>query len=341
MSSKPKLKVRREKGGNLWIGHTLFHEPDNWETNIYTKREALKHICNTVKYSDERGAMVNFMVNEGYVPCTKKCLYDLIKRTEEKHLPVGDDNWSKRGRPTKNATAKKSMDRINIHGVAYDSTKVLDRDIFHHKISGRRDKVRVDYSDNFSNQLVKYHFDRRVWKGSIIVRDVALVKYDDNLEELFKRSVYTLSDEIKTMYLNFRERCKGIDICKFIGCCNADRKEPIYRIYFNPETYSCPKNEDKEGSSKSFSELRNMIRQKSEQYGSPVVCNGGYNEKRFVCKYTSKMMHQSKISAEVEHSETMCCPFGFTIHWDEYGYFIPLGNRLYSNGCSFHSCEGK
>ena len=78
---------------------TVFRDGRQKRTTVYklgsyTKREALQQISLTVKRSPERGAMIKFMVEEGLVPCKSKCLYELVKKVEEKGLPIGSDGWN-------------------------------------------------------------------------------------------------------------------------------------------------------------------------------------------------------------------------------------------------------
>ena len=54
------------------VGSVEFNLPRNGK--VYTKREALKCIAKTKKGSAERGAMIRFMIQEGYVGCKERCL---------------------------------------------------------------------------------------------------------------------------------------------------------------------------------------------------------------------------------------------------------------------------
>ena len=94
-SDKQKAKVSASvvNPSLLQVGNVSFQLPSNGK--VYTKREALSWIAKTKKGSKERGAMIRFMVQEGYVLCQEKCLYDLIRRVEIHRLPVGSDDWGK------------------------------------------------------------------------------------------------------------------------------------------------------------------------------------------------------------------------------------------------------
>ena len=90
---------------HFYVRGIMFFPPR--DKKCYKKREALQQISYTVKHSEERGAMIRFMLRERLVPCSSKCLYDLIRRTEEDGHPIGDNEWSRPGRPTKEAPRRK------------------------------------------------------------------------------------------------------------------------------------------------------------------------------------------------------------------------------------------
>ena len=64
----------------LKLGAIDFEMPFNGK--VCTKREALLHIDKTTKASYDRGAMIHFIVQGGYVLCREKCLSDLVRRVE-------------------------------------------------------------------------------------------------------------------------------------------------------------------------------------------------------------------------------------------------------------------
>jgi len=76
----------------FYVGDITFFAPK--DGNVYTKCKALHHISKTAKQSNERAAMIAFMIDKGYVPVKSKCFYELIRRTEEQCLPIGDNQWS-------------------------------------------------------------------------------------------------------------------------------------------------------------------------------------------------------------------------------------------------------
>ena len=78
---------------HLQVGEVKFEMP--FGSKVYKKREALNWISKTRKGPKERGAMIRFMVQGWYDLCKENCLYDLVRRVEIDHLPVGSDDWEK------------------------------------------------------------------------------------------------------------------------------------------------------------------------------------------------------------------------------------------------------
>ena len=64
----------------------------------YTKREALYFVKQTVKGSEERGALIQFMVENKLVP-NRTALYRLI-RTYEDGMAIGSNKWGAKGQGT-------------------------------------------------------------------------------------------------------------------------------------------------------------------------------------------------------------------------------------------------
>ena len=97
---------------------------------MYTKREALRHISKPIKYSNERGSMIKFMVDEGYVPCSAKSFYKLIMRAEEKHLPIGDEGGSGCRNIEKASERKAIPEREPVYLERFVHRESPDEDIF-------------------------------------------------------------------------------------------------------------------------------------------------------------------------------------------------------------------
>ena len=292
----------------LCVGRILFDPPRDGK--MYTKREALRHISKTTKYSSERGAMIRFMVDEGYAPCSAKCLYQLTKRVEEKHLPIGSNEWDGRCQNTQKASAREGEIP---EWSQYIPEKGHDKDIF----------PRQKYQQSKTKQ----------WNGRIVFRFLIPVSFGCDLDLFFKKET---DIDGSIYYGKARKHMKTIDICSYIGSEIADEElfysdDRIFRLYFDQETYTPPENIDEAGSSSIFEKLRNEIRAVSQRYGSCVICKGNgnnHNEKVFICL--------------AKHKGTAKCPFRFTVRWDKHGYYIHLMARpsVHCNGCPFHLCKG-
>ena len=95
---------------------------------------------------------------------------------------------------------------------------------------------------------------------------------------------------------------------------------------------------DEAGSCSAFYNLRSFIQKHARTSGSPVVCNGGSDpdNKLFTCIHNSKSRRQP---------ESVRCPFGFTVKWDNIGYYVHLAKgqteKLNPNGCRWHLCPAK
>lgn len=331
---RPPIKVTRKKG--TWandpckfvIGNITFDPPHPLlGGKQYSKREALRIISKTRKGSGERAAMIKFMIDEGYVPVKSKCFYDLIRDTEIRGLPVGDDNWNSVGRPTREVAAKKNHNK--------DGSCYRDKDIF----PMRKDKEKKAKLAAKKVSWLNYKHDdakpslwgKRGWKGSIVFRpySLAMITYDTDLVDVEKS------------YFDYCNERDWVDICSYIGGSyhpETNYGDRIYRIYFNLNQFPPPENLGEGGSCSTFVKLSNYIHNLSCESGSPVTCNGneGENGKRFSCAYNREARKQPNC---------IYCPFGFTVKWDDIGYYIHLmkveSARMNCNGCQWHLCLGK
>ena len=357
----------------LYVGDVKFLLPEDGK--MYKKREALYHISKTVRQSSERTAMISFMVDKGYVPVTSKCLRELIRRTEEKNLPVGDDEWSGPGRPTREASAKKSIDGIVLKGNLHNRNSnlwVQDEDIFNSmnfyarecRNKNQREKekkkktVLLDYPSHGTKPAL---WDKTAWKGSIHLTGLCPVRMNVHTGAILFQD---LSPPIECRSRPFiSESGSTIDICSYIGSNTYDEsrdgrdskisppetKTQTCRLYFCPRKYPPPVDANKGACSKVFKELRNKIRKESKASGSPVVCNGGgKNKRRFICAHNKRKTRAPKqdiddkvsgVSNFIQKPKTYC-NFQFEIQWDEHGYYIQLlTHRLVLNcsGCPWHT----
>ena len=337
----------------FYVGDVKFTPP---QYQYYGKRAVLKHISKTAKHSNERAAMIAFMIDQKWVPVKAKCFYELIRRTEEDRLPVGDEHeWGKVGRPSKEAASRKKIRDIRIPvkrpspGAAYGvddkavrtnepkyemKVVVRDSDIFPHHDNhmdhrkNNEKKIVLDYDNAIPKPAL---WGQTAWRGSIFLTDLSPVQMDVHSGEII-----ALPRQYDT-----------IDICSYLGkylypgayadsFSPAERNdEPVCRLYFDPKKYPRPRG----GAEKSFNELRDRIRRQSKQSGSPVICNGGGERKRrFVC------CHNQRSNGKGAEAKTTKCKFQFEVQWDDSGYYIQILSRRnrhsdHSSGCPWHTAH--
>ena len=274
--------------------------------------------------------MIRFMVQNGYVLCNIKCLYDLVRSTEVDRDPVGSDNWGKRGHPTDEDIEQKQI-----------ASEKLDSGVirFDNKIFGRGRKgsnklqsirelsVEENSKGNGSISAIRDSVMRRNgWKDKVVLRLIPVRFYDD-LEELFNMP-----------YMELLHKEQDIDICFYIGHhVNHPDYNPagrVYRLYFpsnkmpNDKNFPPPANLNDGGNSIEFAKLKRNIMKNSH-----VFCRrGSKNERVFTCDRNYK---------NGQHGPS--CPFGFTVRWDKYGFYIHLlsnVNTFTNRGCPWHCCSG-
>ena len=362
------VKVTESRMGNVTdklckVGHIYFELPLNGK--VYTKREALYWIAKTKKGSDERGAMMQFMVQEGYVLCGMNCLYELVRRTEVHRMPVGSDEWGRRGHPTKIATGYKNVasekicdikdHRPNTYQVVPDRfSKIIYSNInakepadirYDDRIFGRgmnssfelqtiselaKDELAESgNSDTDAEPAIrKSVLDRKGWKDSIVLQMIPM-KFRDNLEDL---NPYSREQRLDVCsYIGYSinyPRSSRSDNLLFQDVVHDELLDRTYRLYFSSRSFPPPSNLDDGGNSIEFVKLKCHIREVAR-----VFCNGGSKEERvFTCSSNYKREHNQP-----------SCPFGFTVKWDKYGFYIDLlshPHRYTCRGCPWHCCKG-
>ena len=309
----------------LKVGDIIFSTPENGK--VYSKREALYWIAKTLKGSAERGAMIRFMVQNGYVLCNIKCLYDLVRSTEVDRDPVGSDNWGKRGHPTDEDIEQKQIasEKLDSGVIRFDN-KIFGRG---RKGSNKLQSIRElsveenSKGDGSISAIRDSIMSRNGWKDHLVLQLIPVRFYDD-LEELFN-----------VPYMG--HKVQNIDVCFYIGHhVNHPDYNParrVYRLYFpsnemNDDNFPPPTNLNDGGNSIEFAKLKRNIMKKSH-----VFCNGGSkNERVFTCDRNYK---------NGQHGPS--CPFGFTVRWDKYGFYIHLlsnVNTFTNRGCPWHCCSG-
>lgn len=273
----------------------------------YTKRQALKCIKDTIKGSEERGALIQFMVENKLVP-NRTALYRLI-RTYEDGMAIGSNKWGAKGQP-------KHEDHVERNSKQKTVTK--------------RTFIDWDMDNSRKEELGYPRFKlqgKSGWRGSIL---------------LYVKHVRFCTDVNMSPAGGY---CKQ-DICKYIGNLKDEdnhyaRDQNVCKLYFRKDL--CPPPNDNEmkdgGRNKTFAKLKHYIQMQSRETGSPVICCGGdnrekYRHKRFACK------HKYWCSRERKEKR---CPFSFQVRWDEHGYYIHLLNspeNFRPFGCTWHLCDG-
>lgn len=309
--------------------------------------------------------MINFMVDKGYVLCNKRGLYKLIKAVEDNQSPVGSDEWGARGRPKKESAKRKhcasevimplntQLKMTNIKGSptminpsrfhfdgpngVYEKEQLYDDKIFGNRTSEEQSnsttmKLIAEQGDGFDRDSL---LGRRGWKGKHMLRMIP-VKFCDNLESLFTCSGPISLDG------------ETIDICTYIGKVDSDLRvdralnigppslERVYRLYFPLRAFPPPENLNDISQSANFARVRDYLYHKN---GMKCIGYGGgnKNERIFKCKSPDEQSVEL-----IREKGKQSCPYGFTVRWDKYGFYIHLlggQNRSTNCGCPWHCCK--
>ena len=196
-------------------------------------------------------------------------MYNLIRRVEVHRLPIGSDDWGKRGRPTttnetityKN-TASKQLFPPQFYSDYTNRTCRIPSQFENPTTEDKEPNIRYDDSkdiselarDEYLENGVDYEpairknvLRRKGWKDSLVMRMIP-VKFQDDLEKL--------SDPRYTMYHQI-----DLDVCLYVGYCrnyphHISRLDKIllpdyvedellkrtYRLYFCPKDFAPPIN---------------------------------------------------------------------------------------------------
>ena len=167
--------------------------------------------------------------------------------------------------------------------------------------------------------------------------------------------------EIKNAHLDIPV---DIDICQFFNGVVPN----ALRLYFSTTDYPPPNDLTKGSSGPHWKRLVHFIERQSYQASSPVICSSGnHYSRRFICQQCNKTNKKRKPTkrndVEYRHTHltndgekgerengrrlsrrtssqnaTKHCKFGFTVKWDQWGYYITLARR---GGCMNHSNHPK
>ena len=276
----------------------------------YTKREALYFVKQTVKGSEERGALIQFMVENELVP-NRTALYRLIK-TNEDGIAIGSNEWGAKGKPS-------HEDHVKTNSLQKPVPK----------------RERIDNYDNVDKWKKQGYPRRRLldymgWRGSIFLR----VR-----EAHFS---WTSAEERVDICQHIGTLKEGDNINRVSNYNEWDRR--VCKLYFCKVEFPPPNGEmDGHGGfigrrNNAFAKLKHYINMESRKTGSAVICCGGdnrekYRHKRFACKHKYW-----------ENGKEKRCPFSFQVRWDMHGYYIHLLNSPENwrpFGCSWHLCNRK
>jgi hypothetical protein len=293
---------------------------------MYGKKKALSYIRQTLKYSPERGKLIQFMVEWGFVP-SKTALCDLIKCAESPASNIMEDDWKKRGRPKKQADCgAPPAKRAKKQG---HPLSLCDDGHWDNEEYAKRKQSKCDLGG---------------WMGQL---DLCLFETYDEACDSRRRE-----REIKSAHF------KRVDICVHLGYKRGGESSPkpangqprspscartgtVRRFYFNPQYFPCPTGWPP--NHQSFDKLKSYIKHQSKKAGSLVVCNGGgsrkshHRFKQFVCANAYRKCKEGEKRSRGRGRFCAQCRFGFKVRWDEHGYYIAVGKDHRSSG--WHCCE--
>ena len=292
------------------------------EGEMYGKQKALSYISQTLKHSVERGRLIRFMVEWGFVP-SKTALCDLIKLADA-GSPVGNDNWKKRGRPKKVVGCEAAPPAKRSKGQESPCNLLDDEEFAKRKQSKR---------------------DLGGWMGKLelCVSKVTVVK-----GRCTKTSECTHPKKMDVcVHLGYNNNPEGEGIIsKSKGIAEKCTAAPTTRtrLYFNPQYFPPPSNIRRSFNHTCFDELRSYIKHQSQKAGSLVVCNGGGSKKNG--HYFKQFVCANAYCKRKEREDVQCgrlkrcgrCPFGFKVRWDTLGYYIEIGNDGHKSS-GWHCCE--
>ena len=237
-------------------------------------------------------------------------------------LPIGDDNWHIRGRPT-NAYAKQKQKHIVStrytlfeFGLTKGVDEIPDKMIFPSTLAPV--PKMVDHIEWPKDEAKPNVWGKTGWKGIIRLNRMIFV----NLRDVRLYGHRDLRDILEGPFAE-----ENIDICNYIG---NDSKVDSHRIYFTPTLYPPLKDINDRDRGRTFDKLLNDIKFASSQGGSPVFCNGGNNSEKIFCCINHRRTGANK------------CPFRFTVRWDNEGYYIHFQKQILkclTNGCPWHLCN--
>lgn len=148
-------------------------------------------------------------------------------------------------------------------------------------------------------------------------------------------SVFILDDTTKDISSIFDRPPQNVDICHYLEA----QKYPTRRLYFCPETYPPPANDEEMEHVKSnkcakWMSLKKDLHTAAHDAGSPIQSNGGrshgHSLRNFRCSHAYRKMPSKGKNKRRRRSSSKpkgVCNFGFTIKWDNFGFYVNLDKR--------------
>jgi hypothetical protein len=336
--------------------------PSHGET--YDVEEAIKHIRKFPKRSQERGAVIELMLEGGYLRVKRTLLYKLLRRSENsketppselitKEQQIGLSYEGDFVRPSIRDLVKwKGRIVLSVIPVTYhqyDNAWPGDGclDMFRFNLQ--------DYLKNTSTQFIDIcslvgnsDMYSRVQLGSEPTEPLGSGPTEHTISSSYcpagiPKSILRQDYREYPINHNFARVCRSRGISRMTLILDRRKdgywpeKKRVTKLYFDPGKYPPPNNANGTCDSIVFGHLRNYIENAAENYGSPVNCIcSKTNYRLFRCRYwpRGKMMRFPSRSRS-------SCTFFFRVSWDEFGYFIDLNGKehwLHNNGCGWHSC---
>jgi hypothetical protein len=154
-----------------------------------------------------------------------------------------------------------------------------------------------------------------------------------------------------------------VDICDYLGYSSSNRS--VARLYLDPETYNKPPLIGEPVTKNAhWIQLKVALEGAAHTCGSPIMCNGGRDNRTFKCKLRNRVYKQKLGKKESAPRQDDCinmdkggrrkdgksqskrtrttqsitshglCPFTFTVKWDYYGFYITVEKINF--GCPNH-----
>ena len=329
--------------------------PSHGET--YDVEEAVKYIQKFPKRSQERGAVIELMLEGGYLQVKRTLLYKLLRRSENSNEKPPSESVTKKQhiglgyegdfvRPgIRQCIAWKGKIVLSVIPVTFCQRDSAWPGCGHRPCGQSTRMFHFDLQEHLRNTSPQFidicslvgnsDMYSRVGSASTLEHSISLPTDIPQCMHMqdprmypechpFSRVCKRRGETRMTLILNRR---------KYMG----HTEKRVSKLYFDPAKYPPPSN-PVAFDSIVFGHLRNYIENAAENYGSPVNCNGGKsNDRLFRCRFWPRGETKERWSCNHSHG----CTLSFRVSWDEFGYFIDLNRNewdTHNNGCGWHSC---